>query len=447
MAPPSVDLHLSSIGAGRARACASACGSPTVTPTTSPERRCRSTQRGGGPVFRSRPQDVGRSDASVGRALVGGPAGACPAAKDPSDPWRPPGNTSGGPTMRSRPRTARGVTLVAVALTVPVLLAGCSSTKSGSSDSSSGGSSDTVKIGLITKTDSNPYFVSMRDAAQAEADKMGAELTAAAGTADGDNDSQVTAVQNMIAAGVKAILITPNDSKAIVPTLLDAQSKGVFVAALDTQTDGNKGVDATWATDNTKAGEQQGAYVKAALNGTAPVLAMLDLQPGVSVGDQRHSGFLAGMGLTDSSPEIAGKQDTGGDQGKGQTAMENLLQKNPNINSVYTINEPAAIGAATAIANAGKTNAIVMGSIDGGCAGVTAVKNGQIAATVMQFPSKMAIAGVDAAVAFAKDGTKPDVPASGFIDTGVQLVTDKPLAGLESQDTTWGLDNCWGDKP
>jgi fructose transport system substrate-binding protein len=349
--------------------------------------------------------------------------------------------------MRSRPRTARGVTLVAVALTVPVLLGGCSSTKSGSSDSSSGGSGDTVKIGLITKTDSNPYFVSMRDAAQAEADKMGAELTAAAGTADGDNDSQVTAVQNMIAAGVKAILITPNDSKAIVPTLLDAQSKGVFVAALDTQTDGNKGVDATWATDNTKAGEQQGAYVKAALNGTTPVLAMLDLQPGVSVGDQRHNGFLTGMGLTDNSPEIAGKQDTSGDQGKGQTAMENLLQKNPNINSVYTINEPAAIGAATAIANAGKTDSIVVGSIDGGCAGVTAVKNGQIAATVMQFPSKMAIAGVDAAVAFAKDGTKPTVPATGYIDTGVQLVTDKPLGGLDSKDTTWGLDNCWGDKP
>src|SRR3954470_775010 len=348
--------------------------------------------------------------------------------------------------MRSRPRTSRAATLVAVALTVPVLLGGCSSTKSGG-DSGSGGGGGDIKIGLITKTDSNPYFVSMREAAQAEADKMGAELTAAAGTADGDNDSQVTAVQNMIAAGVKAILITPNDSKAIVPTLLDAQSKGVFVAALDTQTDGNKGVDATWATDNTKAGQQQGAYVKAALNGTAPVLAMLDLQPGVSVGDQRHAGFLDSMGLTDNSPEIAGKQDTSGDQGKGQTAMENLLQKNPNINSVYTINEPAAIGAATAIANAGKTDSIVVGSIDGGCAGVTAVKNGQIAATVMQFPSKMAIAGVDAAVAFAKDGTKPDVPASGFIDTGVQLVTDKPLAGLESQDTTWGLDNCWGDKP
>jgi fructose transport system substrate-binding protein len=256
----------------------------------------------------------------------------------------------------------------------------------------------------------------------------------------------VTAIENMIASGVKAILITPNDSKAIVPTLLAAQQKGIFVAALDTQTEGNKGVDATWATDNTKAGEEQGAYVKAALAGKTPVLAMLDLQPGVTVGDQRHDGFLKGMGIAEGAKEIAGRQDTSGDQGKGQAAMENLLQKNGNINSVYTINEPAAIGAYTALKNAGKADQVVLGSIDGGCTGVQAVKDGKIAATVMQFPSKMAIAGVDAAVAFAKDKTKPSVPASGYIDTGVQLITDKPLGGLDAKDTTWGLQNCWGSK-
>ncbi|MDT0261596.1 substrate-binding domain-containing protein [Jatrophihabitans lederbergiae] len=346
--------------------------------------------------------------------------------------------------MRLSTPTARIAALTATALMVPVALAGCTSTKSGSATSSGGSGGTSVKIGLVTKTDSNPYFVSMRSAAQKEASKMGAQLVAAAGTADGDNASQVTAIENMMASGVKAILVTPNDSKAIVPTLLAAQQKGIFVAALDTQTEGNKGVDATWATDNTKAGVEQGAYVKAALAGKTPVLAMLDLQPGVSVGDQRHNGFLTGLGVPDGSKEIAGKQDTNGDQAKGQTAMENLLQKNGNINSVYTINEPAAIGAYTALKNAGKANSVVLGSIDGGCTGVQAVKDGKIAATVMRFPSKMATAGVDAAVAFAKNGAKPSVPASGYIDTGVQLITDKPLGGLAAKDTTWGLQNCWG---
>lgn len=345
--------------------------------------------------------------------------------------------------MLRQHRSVRIGALAAAAVVLPVVLSACTATKSGSSNASGGGS---IKIGLVTKTDSNPYFVSMRTAAQKEADKQGAQLIAKAGTADGDNDSQVAAVENLIASGVKAILITPNDSKAIVPTLVAAQQKGIFVAALDTQTDGNKGVDATWATDNTKAGEQQGAYVKAALGSKKPVLAMLDLQPGVSVGDQRHDGFLTGLGIQDNSPEIAGKEDTNGDQAKGQTAMENLLQKNSNINSVYTINEPAAIGAYTALKNAGKAGSVVLGSIDGGCTGVTAVKNGQIAATVMQFPSKMAVDGVDAAVKFAKDGSKPTMPASGYIDTGVQLVTDKPIdgSGLDAKDSSWGLQNCWG---
>lgn len=347
--------------------------------------------------------------------------------------------------MRSTSLTKR-LAATAVAMTTAALpLSACTATKSGSGSGS--GSSGVIKIGLVTKTESNPYFIAMRDAAQKEVEKLGGELIAKAGTADGDNDSQVTAVQNMIASGVKGILITPNDSKAIVPTLLQAQQKGIFVAALDTQTEGNKGVDATWATDNTKAGEQQGAYVKAALAGKTPVLAMLDLQPGVTVGDQRHDGFLKGIGLPENSPQIVGKQDTSGDQGKGQTAMENLLQKNGNINAVYTINEPAAIGAYTALKNAGKAGSVVLASIDGGCAGVTAVKNGQIAATVMQFPSRMAVAGVDAAIAFAKDGTKPTVPAAGYIDTGVQLITDKPLGGLDAKDTAWGLQNCWGTKP
>ncbi|MEO6501706.1 MAG: substrate-binding domain-containing protein [Jatrophihabitantaceae bacterium] len=345
--------------------------------------------------------------------------------------------------MQLSMRPARIAKLTATVLVVPLALAACTSTKSGTSQAGGGGSAS-VKIGLVTKTDSNPYFVSMRTAAQQEASKMGAQLVAAAGTADGDNASQVTAIENMIASGVKAILITPNDSKAIVPTLLAAQQKGIFVAALDTQTEGNKGVDATWATDNTKAGQQQGAYVKAALAGKAPVLAMLDLQPGVSVGDQRHDGFLSGLGIAEGSKEIAGKQDTNGDQAKGQTAMENLLQKTGGINAVYTINEPAAIGAYTALKNAGKADQVVLGSIDGGCTGVQAVKDGKIAATVMQFPSKMAIAAVDAAVAFAKDKTKPSVPAAGYIDTGVQLITDKPLGGLDAKDTTWGLENCWG---
>ena len=137
--------------------------------------------------------------------------------------------------------------------------------------------------------------------------------------------------------------------------------------------------------------------------------------------------------------------DSYGDQAKGQTAMENCLQKNPDVNLIYTINEPAAAGAYTALKRAGKEKGVVIVSVDGGCAGIRNVKAGVIAATSQQYPLKMAAMGVKAVAAFAKDGTKPK-PTAGkdFVDTGVTLITDKPVDGVESKDTAFGLENCWG---
>ncbi|MEO0002881.1 MAG: hypothetical protein RLZZ22_573, partial [Pseudomonadota bacterium] len=152
-------------------------------------------------------------------------------------------------------------------------------------------------IGLITKTETNPFFVKMKEGAEAEAKKLGAKLLSGAGKSDGDNAGQVTAMENMIAAGAKTILITPSDSKAIVPAIKKARAQGVMVIALDSPTDPQDATDALFATNNYKAGELIGAYAKAALAGKKPVIATLDLFPGHPVGAQRHNGFLQGYGL------------------------------------------------------------------------------------------------------------------------------------------------------
>ena len=120
--------------------------------------------------------------------------------------------------------------------------------------------------------------------------------------------------------------------------------------------------------------------------------------------------------------------------------MENCLQANPDINLVYTINEPAARGAYTALKAAGREKDVVIVSVDGGCTGVDGRQGGKIAATSQQYPLKMAQMGVDAVVNFVKTGEKP----SGYTDTGVTLITDKPQEGIDSQDTAFGLENCWG---
>ncbi|SDO15240.1 monosaccharide ABC transporter substrate-binding protein, CUT2 family (TC 3.A.1.2.-) [Rhodoferax sp. OV413] len=306
-------------------------------------------------------------------------------------------------------------------------------------------------IGLITKTETNPFFVKMKEGAQAEAKKLGAKLISAAGKADGDNAGQVTAIENMIAAGAKTILITPNDSKAILPSIKKAQAQGVMFIALDSPTDPIEGTDALFATDNYKAGVLIGQYAKTAMAGKPAKIATLDLFPGHPVGAQRHNGFMSGFGLAaadaksnelSKTAEIVCMADSFGDQAKGQTAMENCLQKNPDINLVYTINEPAAAGAFQALKAAGKEKGVMIVSVDGGCAGVKNVKAGMIAATSQQYPLKMASMGVAAGVAFAKDGKK----VAGYTDTGVTLITDHPQKGVDSKDTKVGMDLCWGNK-
>jgi fructose transport system substrate-binding protein len=309
---------------------------------------------------------------------------------------------------------------------------------SGSGSGTANAGSGSVKVGLITKTDTNPFFVKMKEGAEKAAKENGVQLVTAAGKFDGDNAGQVTAVENMVASGVKGILITPSDSKAIVPAIEKAKAKGVLVIALDTPTEPESAVDALFATDNLKAGELIGEYAKAAMKGKTAKIAALDLAPGVSVGVQRHNGFLKGFGATDK--DVACAQDTGGDQSKGQTAMENCLQKEPGINVVYTINEPAALGAYTALKAKGREKDVLIVSVDGGCTGTQAVKDGKIAATSQQYPLKMAAEGVKAVATYAKDGKK----ASGYTDTGVTLITDKAQDGVTSKDTAYGLENCWG---
>lgn len=309
-----------------------------------------------------------------------------------------------------------------------------------------------VKVGLITKTETNPFFVKMKEGAQAAADELGMELLTAAGTQDGDNESQVTAIENMIVAGVAGILLTANDSAAIVPSVEKAREAGIVVIALDSPLVPEDASDALYATDNYKAGLFIGEWAKASMGDTAPVIATLDLFPGHPVGAQRHNGFLEGMGLVDadaSDLELFGDQtdavvcmqDSFGDQSKGQTGMENCLTANPDINLVYTINEPAAFGAYTAIKNAGLEDQVTIVSVDGGCAGIRGVVDGVIDATSQQYPLLMASLGVQTVYDVANGAAAP----SGYTDTGVTLITDAPVSSMVSGGSEFGLANCWGE--
>jgi fructose transport system substrate-binding protein len=310
---------------------------------------------------------------------------------------------------------------------------------------------------LITKTDTNPFFVKMREGATAKAKELGISLSNYAGKVDGDNESQVAAVETCVANGAKGIMITASDTSAITPVLQQARDAGVLVIALDTPLDPADAADATFATDNFAAGLLIGQWAKATLGDKAAdaKIAMLDLlisQPSVDV--LRDQGFLQGFGIDlgdpnkwgdETDPRVVGHDVTAGNEEGGRKAMENLLITEPNINVVYTINEPAAAGAYEALKAVGREKDVLIVSVDGGCPGVNNVKAGIIGATSQQYPMQMAALGIEAIKAFAETGTKP-APTEGkdFTDTGVTLITDKPVEGVPSIDSAEGLKLCWG---
>ena len=337
-------------------------------------------------------------------------------------------------------------------------------TACGSSSDDAGG--DKVGVSLILKNDTNPFFVAMTKGAKAKAAELGVDLSVAAGKDENDDAAQIAAIENAISKKDAGILITPI-SGGVYAAITKAREAGLYVIALDTPTDPADIVDITFATDNCKAGELIGQWAAAKMGGKKAVIALLDIfnDKNVPTDYCRDNGFLKGMGIPLGDPkkladepktgkytggkggayQIVGNVATLGAEDGGRTGMEQLLAKNPNINLVYTLNEPAAAGAYAALKAAGKEKGVVIVSVDGGRAGVENVKAGVIGATSQQYPLLMADLGVQAIYDIIKTGTKPaTTDGLDFFDTGVKLITDDPQDGVPSESVQYGLDNAWG---
>ena len=370
------------------------------------------------------------------------------------------------PNRRSR----RLLSVLALTSAAALTLAACGGGDTGTPGSEAtdgGGGGEEVAVTLITKTSTNPFFIAMQEGAEEAGKANNVTITTAAGKEDGDETTQIAAIEAAVARGDDGILITPA-TDGVNPAIESARTAGLYVIALDTPPNPPDVVDITFATDNFKAGELIGQWAAATMEGKKANIALLDLfnDKVASVDYNRDQGFLTGMGIDVKDKTKNGDEDktgkyTGGQGGdyeifcneptngapdQGKTAMETCLAKSKDINLVYTINEPSATGAAEALDAAGVKATIV--SVDGGCdPGITSVKSGVIGATSQQYPLDMAKLGVEAIAKKVRDNVDPQVsPGLDFYDTGVKLVTDKPVDGVESIDTTEATEICWGEK-
>ena len=389
--------------------------------------------------------------------------------------------------MINRLTRGRTFTAIAVAGVAAVTLAACSSDSSSEAPAEESAAAEApaeeapaeeapageaVAVSLITKDSTNPFFVAMQEGAKAKAAEIGVDLTVGSGKEEGDDAGQIELIENAIAQGQAGILITPM-SVNVNDAIKKARDAGLYVIALDTPTDPPDVVDITFATDNCLAGQAIGEWAAGKLNGEKAIIAELVIfnDRVVSVDYCRANGFLQGMGIevptledmTSPAPtgnyttgaggeyEIVCLEATGANEAGGKTGMETCLSKNPDINVVYTINEPTAFGAAEALTAAGKTigQDVFVVSVDGGLAGVEAVKAGSIQATSQQYPLKMASLGVEAIKTIADGGAAPtNTSANGqFFDTGVVLCTDDPqetVVSAPQESAQFCIDNAWG---
>ena len=245
------------------------------------------------------------------------------------------------------------------------------------------------KVGIVLSTLNNPFFVSMKEGAEKEAEKLGFELI----VLDSQNDpaKERSNVEDLIQLGVVALLINPTDSDAVVKSVEVANEANIPVITLDRQSNGGE-VTSHIASDNIKGGAMAAEFVLEKL-GTEANINVVELQgiPGASATRDRGAGFHS---ILDDKTNVkfVSSQAADFDRQKGLSVMENILQGNSDVQVVFAHNDEMALGAAKAIGTS-NVKAMVIG-VDWNEDALDAVEKGEMIATVAQQPDLIGALGV-----------------------------------------------------
>lgn len=269
---------------------------------------------------------------------------------------------------------------------------------------------DETTIGLVVSTLNNPFFVDLRDGAQAKADELGATLVVL--DSQDDSATEMSNVEDLITQGVDLIMINPTDSDAVGNAVAAANEAGIPVITLDRSANAGE-VVAHIASDNVAGGKMAGEFVIEQLGGAGKVVELEGI-PGASAARDRGEGFNAA--IAESDIEVVAKQTANFDRAEGLSVMENILQAQPEINAVFAHNDEMALGALEAIKASGRDILVV--GFDATDDAVKAVEAGDMAATVQQLPKKIGGMGVDTAMKVIAGET-----VEAYIPVDLALVT------------------------
>ena len=246
------------------------------------------------------------------------------------------------------------------------------------------GEEEKLTVGFAVSTQNNPFFVDMKKGAQKRAKEMGIDLM----VADAQNDAakQLNSIQDLLVKQIDVLIINPVNGDAIAPAVKSANDQGVPVITVDRSASGGKVVTHI-ASDNVKGGEMAAEYVAKQLGKEGKVVELEGI-PGTSAARDRGKGFNKGIDNYEKINVIA-RQPAGFDRAKGMTVMENILQAQQDIDAVFAHNDSMALGAVEAIKSAGRLDSTIVVGFDAIDDALTAVKEGEMDATIAQQPSLM----------------------------------------------------------
>ena len=287
-----------------------------------------------------------------------------------------------------------------------LLVAGCGQPAGNKSPGGPPPAGRTIGVSLLTLD--NPFFKVIGDNITAEGKKRGYEAVVVSG--EKDVAKQGNQIKDFIVKRVSAIVLSPCDSKAIVPVIQEANAAGIPVFTVDIPCH-EPGVNIVTqvATDNHGGGREAGQAMIEALGAAGGKVAILHFKQAESC-QLRVKGFREVIDAHNAGPrakiEIVAELESGGAKDVGYKAAEDALQAHPDLRGIFAINDPAALGARAALEKAGRTQVLIVG-FDGQPEGKQAIKDGKIYADPIQFPARMGVQVVEAIIRHSKGETLP----------------------------------------
>ncbi|TLP46161.1 MULTISPECIES: ribose ABC transporter substrate-binding protein RbsB [Cohaesibacter] len=266
-------------------------------------------------------------------------------------------------------------------------------------------------LALVVSTLNNPFFVTLKEGAEAKASELGYKLL----VLDSQNDpaKELANVEDVLNKNIKLMMINPTDSDAVRSAIKAANRKDIPVVTLDRGASSGKVVSHI-ASDNVQGGEMAGQLIIDTLKGKGKVVELQGV-PGTSAARDRGEGFNKAI-KTATGIEVVASQAADFDRTKGLNVMENILQAQPEINAVFAHNDEMALGAIKAI-EAAKRDIIVVG-FDGTDDAVKSVNDGEMLATVAQQAGMIGSMGVEVADKILKGESVPE-----YTPVALQVIT------------------------